>query len=109
MVLLPILNRSGLSAVVPIVPGVVTQIVSTSQFLLSAHHILAISFDAPKIWNELTHDVRSATSVPSERSSKLICLQKPTRHSLPLHPYFSLVCYVLRLMLTAFALCSDAL
>ena len=36
--LLPILNCSCLSAVVPIVPGIVTQIVNTLQFLLSTHH-----------------------------------------------------------------------
>ena len=37
MVLLPIFNHSCLSGVVPIVPGVVTQIVNTLLFILSAH------------------------------------------------------------------------
>ena len=37
VVLLPIFNHSCLSAVVPIVPGVVTQIINTLLFLLSVH------------------------------------------------------------------------
>ena len=73
VVLLRILNRSCLSVVVSIVPDIVTQIVNTLQFLLSTHQslsqlkILAIvfAFDTPKIWNELPHDVRSATSFSS--------------------------------------------
>ena len=75
LVLLPIFNHSFHSAVVPIVPGVVTQIVNTLLFLLSAHQSSSQSnifdhsfaFDAPKIWNKLPHDVRSSASVASFR------------------------------------------
>ena len=79
MVLLAILNgyHSYLGAVVPVVPGVVTLIINTSQFLYSTHqslsqsNILAIvfAFDAPKIWNVLPNDVCSATSVASFRKN----------------------------------------
>ena len=68
-------NRSCLLVVVPIVLGIVTQIVNTLQFLLfhssafkSAKHFgHSFAFDAPKIWNELPQDIRSATSVASFR------------------------------------------
>ena len=43
VVLLPVLNRSCLSAVVPIVPGIVSQIDNTLQFLLSTHQSLSQS------------------------------------------------------------------
>ena len=43
MVHLPILNSSSLSGVVPIVPGVVTLIVNTLQFLHSTHQSLSQS------------------------------------------------------------------
>ena len=53
----------------------VTQIVNTSQFLFSTHQSFksvkhfghSFAFDAPKMWNELPHDVHSATSVASFR------------------------------------------
>ena len=75
MVLLPIVNHSCHSAVAPIEPGVVTQIINTLLFLLSVHQsssqldilITALQVDAPKIWNELPHDVRSPASVASFR------------------------------------------
>ena len=43
VVLLPILNHSHLLVVVPVVPGIVTQIVNTLQFLLSIHQSLSQS------------------------------------------------------------------
>ena len=75
VVLLLTSNRSCLLVVVPIVLGIVTQIVNTLQFLLSIHQSLSqpkhfghsFAFDAPKIWNDLPQDVRSATSVASFR------------------------------------------
>ena len=70
--LLPILNCSCLSAVVPIVVGVVTQYLTVPPFHSSVfksvkHFGHSFAFDAPKIWNELTHDVRNASSVASFR------------------------------------------
>ena len=68
VVLLPIFNHSCHSAVVPTVPGVVTQIVPpfcSSVFKSVKHFDHSFAFDAPKIWNELPHDVRSAASVAS--------------------------------------------
>ena len=75
VVLLLTSNRSCLLVVVPIVLGIVTQIVNTLQFLLSIHQSFmsakhfghSFAFDAPKIWNDLPQDVRSATSVASFR------------------------------------------
>ena len=74
VVLLPIFNHSYLSAVVPTVPGVVTQIINTLLFLLSAHqsssqsNILITALPLIlQIWNELPHDVHSAASVASFR------------------------------------------
>ena len=75
MVLLPVLNCPCLSAVVPIVPGIVTLIINTLQFLHSTQSVFrsvkhlrhSFAFDAPKIWNELPNDVRCATSVASFR------------------------------------------
>ena len=64
---LPILNHSCLSAVVPIVPGVVSLIVNTLQFLHSTHQQSnffghSFAFDALKILNELPTDVCSTSS-----------------------------------------------
>ena len=75
IVVLPLtLNRSCLLVVVPIVLGIVTQIVNTLQFLLSIHQSKSakhfghsFAFDAPKIWNDLPQDAHSATSVASFR------------------------------------------
>ena len=112
MDLLPILNRSCLSTVVPIVPGVVTQIINTSQYLLSTHqslsqsNILAIVLPLMLLRSGMNSLMTCVVHQlpPSDRSSKLTCLQKPIRHSLPRHPCVFLVWpgYVLRLTLTAF-------
>ena len=71
VVLLLISNCSCLLVVVPILLGIVTQIVNTLQFPLSIH--------------------QSSSLPPSERSLKHTCLQKPTHHSLPRHICVSLV------------------
>ena len=69
----------------------------SSVFKSVKHFGRSFAFDAPKIWNELPQ------LPPSERSSKLTCLQKPICHSLPRHPCVSLVWpgHVLGVMLTA--------
>ena len=80
VVLLPILNCSCLSAAVPIVPGVVTQIINTLQFLLSTHqsisqsNILAIVLPLMLLrsgMNSLMMCTVQYQFPPSERSSKL--------------------------------------
>ena len=59
----------------------------SSIFKSVKHFDHSFAFDAPKIWNELPHDVRSATSVASFRKKlKLTCLQKHIPHSLSCHP-----------------------
>ena len=64
----------------------------SSVFKSANHFGHSFAFDAPKIWNELPHDVRSATSVASFRKKlKTYLLQKPTQHSLPRHVCISLV------------------
>ena len=112
MVLLPILNCFCPSAVVPIVPGIVTQIVNILQFLLSKQqslsqsNILAIVLPLMLLrsgMNSLMMCTVQHQLPASERSSKLTCLQKPIPHSLPRHPCVPLVWpgYVLWFTLTA--------
>ena len=93
IVVLPLtLNRSCLLVVVPIVLGIVTQIVNTLQFLLSIHqslsqpNILAIVLPLMLLRSGMTSLKMLAVQhqlPPSERSLKHTCLQKPTHHSLP--------------------------
>ena len=94
VVLLLISNRSCLLVVVPIVLGIVTQIVNTLQFLLSIHqsssqpNILAIVLLLMFLRSGMTSLKMFAVQhqlPPSERSLKHTCLQKPTHHSLPRH------------------------
>ena len=111
MVLLPIFNHSCYSAVVPIAPGVVTQIINTLLFLLSAHqsssqsNILITALPLMFLrsgTNSLTMCAVQHQLPPSERSLKLTCLQKHIPHSLschPVSPWYDLA-YVLGLMLT---------
>ena len=85
---------------VPIVLGIVTQIVNTLQFLLSIHqsssqpNILAIVLPLMLLRSGMTSlkmFVVQHQLPPSERSLKHTCLQKPTHHSLPRHICVSLV------------------
>ena len=85
-------NRSCLLVVVPIVLGIVTQIVNTLQFLLSIHqslsqpNILAIVLPLMLLRSGMTSLKMFAVQhqlPPSERSLKYTCLQKPIHHSLP--------------------------
>ena len=99
IVVLPLTsNRSCLLVVVPIVLG--TQIVNTSQFLLSIHqslsqpNILAIVLPLMLLRSGITSLKMLAVQhqlPPSERSLKHTCLQKPTHHSLSHHICVSLV------------------
>ena len=100
VVLLLISNRSCLLVVVPIVLGIVTQIINTLQFLLSIHqslsqpNILAIVLPLMLRRSGMTSLKMFAVQhqlPPSERSLKHTCLQKPTHHSLPRHICVSLV------------------
>ena len=100
VVLLLISNRSCLLVVVPIVLGIVTQIVNTLQFLLSIHqslsrpNILAIVLPLMLRKSGMTSLKMFAVQhqLPlSERSLKHTCFQKPTHHSLPRHICVSLV------------------
>ena len=100
VVLLLTSNRSCLLVVVPIVLGIVTQIVNTLQFLLSIHqslsqpNILAIVLPLMLLRSGMTSLKMFAVQhqlPPSERSLKLTCLQKPTHHSLSRHICVSLV------------------
>ena len=94
IVVLPLTsNRSCLLVVVPIVLGIVTQIVNTLQFLLSIHqslsqpNILAIVLPLMLLRSGMTSFKMLAVQhqlPPSERSLKHTCLQKPTHHSLPI-------------------------
>ena len=99
-VLLLTSNRSCLLVVVPIVLGIVTQIVNTLQLLLSIHqslsqpNILAIVLPLMLLRSGMTSLKMFAVQhqlPPSERSLKLTCLQKPTHHSLSRHICVSLV------------------
>ena len=94
------LNHSCLLVVVPIVLGIVTQIVNTLQFLPFIHQ----SLSQPNIWaivlplmllrsgmTSLKMFAVQHQLPPSERSLKHTCLQKPTHHSLPGHICVSLV------------------
>ena len=103
IVVLPLTsNRSYLLVVVPIVLGIVTQIVNTLQFLLSIHqslsqpNILAIVLPLMLLRSGMTSLKMLAVQhqlPPSERSLKHTCLQKPTHHSLPvtsLSPWYDL-------------------
>ena len=92
---LPTFNLTCLPVVVPIVPGVVTQIVNILLFLLSAHQSLSLSniliTALPLMLLESGMNSLMMCTVqhqlpPSERSLRLICMQKPIRHSLPCHP-----------------------
>ena len=92
---LPTFNLTCLPVVVPIVPGVVTQIVNILLFLLSAHQSLSLSniliTALPLMLLESGMNSLMMCAVqhqlpPSERSLRLICMQKPIRHSLPCHP-----------------------
>ena len=92
MVLLPIFNHSCLSAAVPIVPGVVNQIINTLLILLSAHqsssqsNILITALPLMLLRSGMNSLMMCAVQhqlPPSERSLKLYCLQKPICHSLP--------------------------
>ena len=93
-------NHSCLLVVVPIVLGIVTQIVNTLQFLLSIHqslsqpNILAIVLPLMLLRSGMT-SLKMFTVQhqlpPSERGLKLTCLQKPTHHSLSPHICVSLV------------------
>ena len=93
-------SGSCLLVVVPIVLGIVTQIVNTLQFLLSIHqslsqpNILAIVLPLMLLRSGMTSLKMFAVQhqlPPSERSLKLTCLQKPTHHSLSRHICASLV------------------
>ena len=95
VVLLPIFNHSCHSAVVPIAPGIVTQIINTLLSLLSAHQSssqLNILITAlPLILLRSGMDSLMMFAVqhqlpPSERSLKLTCLQTHIPHSLSCHP-----------------------
>ena len=86
--------------VVPVVLGVVTQIVNTLQFLLSIHqslsqpNILAIVLPLMLLrsgMNSLKMFAVQHQLPTSERSLKHTCLQKPICHSLPCHVCVSLV------------------
>ena len=100
VVLLLISNRSCLLVVVPIVLGIVTQIINTLQFPLSIHqfssqpNILAIDLPLMLPRSGMTSLRMFAVQhqlPPSGRSLKHTCLQKPTHHSLPRHIHVSLV------------------
>ena len=100
VVLLLTSNRSCLLVVVPIVLGIVTQIVNTLQFRLSIHqslsqpNILAIVLPLMLLRSGMTSLKMFAVQhqlPPLERSLKLTCLQKPTDHSLSRHICVSLV------------------
>ena len=100
VVLLLTSNHSCLLVVVPIVLGIVTQIVNTLQFLLSIHqslsqpNILAIVLPLMLLRSGMTSLKMFAVQhqlPPSERTLKLTCLQKPTHHSLSRHICVSLV------------------
>ena len=102
VVLLLTSNRSCFLVVVPIVLGIVTQIVNTLQFLLSIHqslsqpNILAIVLPLMLLRSGMTSLKMFAVQhqlPPSERSLKHTCLQKPTHHSLPVtsvSPWYNL-------------------
>ena len=92
---LPIFNHSCHSAVVPIVPGVVTQIINTLLFLLSAHQSSSQSnslITALRLMllrsgmNSLMMCAVQHQLPLSERSLKHTCLQKHIPHSLSCHP-----------------------
>ena len=92
---IPIFNHSCPSAVVPIVPGVVTQIINTLLFLLSTHqsssqsNILITGLPLMLLRSGMNSLMTCAVQhqlPPSERSSKHTCLQKHIPHSLSCHP-----------------------
>ena len=100
VVLLPISKFSCLSAVVPIVPGVVTLIINMLQFLrfthqrLSQSNILAIVLPLMLLRSGINALMMCAAHhklPPSGKSSKLTCLEKPIHHSTPCQPCVSLV------------------
>ena len=100
VVLLLISNRSCLLVVVPIVLGIVTQIVNTLQFLLFIHQSLSqpniMAIVLPLMLRRSGMASLKMFAVqhqlpPSERILKHTCLQKPTHHSLPRHICVSLV------------------
>ena len=106
VVLLLISNRSCLLVVVPIVLGIVTQIVNTLQFPFSIHqslsqpNILAIVLPLMLRRSEMTSLKMFAVQhqlPPSGRSLKHTCLLKPTHHSLPItsvSPWYDLAMFL---------------
>ena len=59
----------------------------SSVFKSVKHFDHSFAFDAPKIWNELPHDVRSAASVASFRKKlKTYLFAKAYPHRLSCHP-----------------------
>ena len=93
-------NRSCLLVVVPIVLGIVTQIVNNLQFLLSIHQSLSqpniLAIVMPLMLRRFGMTSLKIFAVqhqlpPSERRLKHTCLEKPTHHSLPRHICVSLV------------------
>ena len=62
----------------------------SSAFKSVKHFDHSFAFDAPKIWNELPHDVRSAASVASfRRKLKTYLFAKAYPHGLSCHPVSS--------------------
>ena len=119
VVLLLISNRSCLLVVVPIVLGIVTQIINTLQFPLSIHQFLSqpniLAIVLPLILPRSGMTSLKMFAVqhqlpPLGRSLKHTCLQKPTHHSLPRHIRVSLGTTWLCPLINAncLALCLDA-
>ena len=118
LIVLTMLNCTCLSVVVSIVPGVVTLIINTLQFLhfihqsLSKSNILAIVLPLMLLRSGMNSLIMCAVPQlpPSGKSSKLICLQKPIRHSHPCHAGVLLVmtwlCHWINV--NCLVLCSDA-
>ena len=114
----PYFNHSCHSAVVPIVPGVVTQIINTLLFFLSTHqsssqsNILITALTLMLLrsgMNSLMMCAEQHQLPPSERSLKLTCLQKHIPHSLSCHPVSPWqTCLGPRINVNCLALCSVA-
>ena len=118
MVLLPIFNHSCLSAVVPIVPGVVIQIVNTLLFLLSTHqssspsNILITALPLMLLrsgMNSLMMCTVQHQLPPSERSLKLTCCKSLSAiASLVTLCLFGMTWLCPRINVNCLALCSVA-
>ena len=114
----PIFNHSCHSAVVPIIPGVVTQIINTLLFLLSAHqsssqsNILITALFLMLLKSGMNSLMMCAVQhqfSPSERSLKHTCLQKHIPHSLSCHPVsLGMTWLCPRINVNHLALCSVA-